>query len=90
VSYRTIKPKKKSADSALDEPIELKRTLGLVILRGDTIVSLSVEGPPPADREDKAPGVSDLTPCLLLKLNRMFCSLFLVLDVVCPRDEGWV
>jgi hypothetical protein len=55
---RTIKPKKKSAESASDEPVELKRTLGLVILRGDTIVSLSVEGPPPAEREDRGPGVS--------------------------------
>jgi small nuclear ribonucleoprotein B and B' len=62
--YRTIKPKKKSADPATDEPIELKRTLGLVILRGDTIVSLSVEGPPPADKEDKTPGVSASIPCL--------------------------
>ena len=48
--FRRIKRKPaKSAPSQAATISEEKRTLGLVILRGLHIVSLSVEGPPPAD-----------------------------------------
>ena len=51
--FRRVRTKKKGDEGPAQEQ-ELKRTLGLVILRGETVVSLSVEGPPPVVDEDKS------------------------------------
>jgi len=50
--FRRVKAKKTSES---DAPVvqEQKRTLGLVIIRGEVVVSMSVEGPPPIVEEDK-------------------------------------
>ncbi|KAG7558315.1 hypothetical protein FFLO_02785 [Filobasidium floriforme] len=56
--FRRVKGKKSktSTDPKESAPeVEQKRTLGLVILRGETIVSVSVDGPPP-NKED-GPGM---------------------------------
>ena len=53
--FRRVRGKKtKNVEKGEPAPeVEQKRTLGLVILRGETIVSVSVEGPPPnKDGED--------------------------------------
>ncbi|CAK5267325.1 unnamed protein product [Mycena citricolor] len=50
--FRRIRPKKKQGEETPPEQV-LKRTLGLVILRGETVVSMSVEGPPPVVEDDK-------------------------------------
>jgi small nuclear ribonucleoprotein B and B' len=44
--FRTIK-KSSSGGSAILEERTDKRTLGLVLIRGENVVSLAVEGPPP-------------------------------------------
>jgi small nuclear ribonucleoprotein B and B' len=64
--FRTVKAKK-TKDHPAGEPAptqQQKRTLGLVILRGETIVSVSVEGPPPAvaDGPGIAPGPGRAAP----------------------------
>ncbi|KDQ61617.1 hypothetical protein JAAARDRAFT_31093 [Jaapia argillacea MUCL 33604] len=51
--FRRVRPKKNAGETETPPMVEMKRSLGLVILRGETVVSLSVEGPPPVVDDDK-------------------------------------
>ncbi|EWC43908.1 hypothetical protein DRE_01260 [Drechslerella stenobrocha 248] len=53
---RTKRKATKSNPNAPTTEVEEKRTLGLIILRGMTIVSLSVEGPPTETPASRLPG----------------------------------
>merc|ERR1712157_399812 len=56
--FRSIRRNK----SAVIEERQEKRSLGLIIVRGDNVVSISVEGPPPPEKKTRVnpggPGVS--------------------------------
>ncbi|KAI3435946.1 hypothetical protein D9Q98_002004 [Chlorella vulgaris] len=52
--FRKLPPKKGVAE----EDREQRRVLGLVILRGDEVVDLTIEGPPPADETRLAKGAA--------------------------------
>lgn len=66
--FRRVRPKKKAGETEAGPMQEMKRTLGLVILRGETVVSISVEGPPPAQGEDNKSAVR-YTGSLLLPVR---------------------
>jgi small nuclear ribonucleoprotein B and B' len=79
--FRRVRPKKKPGESEAGPEQEMKRALGLVILRGETVVSLSVEGPPPVQDEDKKNAVrATLIPASFFRntISLSFFSLFLV------------
>ena len=60
--FRRIRPKRKQGETETPAEQEMKRTLELVILRGETVVSLSVEGPPPVVDDDKKNMVRSIPP----------------------------
>lgn len=84
--FRRVRPKKKAGEETAPEQ-EMKRTLGLVILRGETVVSISVEGPPPVvDEDKKANAVRDWTQYR----HRSAIDLFLLApNWSWSRHAGW-
>ncbi|KAK9825878.1 hypothetical protein WJX81_000251 [Elliptochloris bilobata] len=56
--YRTLPPKKGRSEEDREE----RRVLGLVLLRGDEVISICIEGPPPADSLVKAKGAAAAGP----------------------------
>ena len=56
--YRKIKSKK---GQGISEEKEEKRALGLIVVRGDSVVSMTIHGPPPPEEDEKitpgGPGV---------------------------------
>jgi len=50
--FRHVRAKKKVEETGERPEQEIKRSLGLVILRGEIVVSLSVEGPPPVQDDE--------------------------------------
>ncbi|KAI8066654.1 hypothetical protein BC940DRAFT_60550 [Gongronella butleri] len=53
--FRKVKQKSKDGKSKEGAKLQdVKRTLGLVILRGETIVSISIDGPPPPSSDDRS------------------------------------
>lgn len=61
--FRRIRTKK---GAGITEEKEEKRALGLIILRGDSVVSITIEGPPPPDTDEKVvaggPGLAKTAP----------------------------
>jgi small nuclear ribonucleoprotein (snRNP)-like protein len=70
--FRHVRPKKKQGESEAGPEQEMKRSLGLVILRGETVVSLSVEGPPPVQDDDKKNAVCATPNSREVHLNLSF------------------
>ncbi|KAI8324051.1 hypothetical protein GQ54DRAFT_82256 [Martensiomyces pterosporus] len=56
--FRTVKSKGAGAKGKTQQ---IKRTLGLVILRGESVISISVDGPPPASADPARQQRSTLT-----------------------------
>lgn len=72
--FRRVRAKKKGGEEGPAPEQEIKRALGLVILRGESVVSLSVEGPPPVQDDDKKAAGVRTSPHLLRYARYTACS----------------
>src|SRR6266436_3332314 len=88
--FRRVRPKKKAGETETPAEQEMKRALGLVILRGENVVSLSVEGPPPVVDDDKNNAVR-IVSLLRSGVSEAFLLSFpLVPAVACLQAVVWV
>ena len=90
--FRRVRPKKKPGESEAGPEQEMKRALGLVILRGETVVSISVEGPPPVQDDDKKNAVCVTSNLRQVHLNHSFLvhlSFLLALVAGCRLGVEW-
>ena len=90
--FRRVRPKKKQGETETPAMQEMKRTLGLVILRGETVVSLSVEGPPPVVDEDKKSAVREICSGPAAFFAGRIADPLINLAVTCrawPRHACW-
>jgi small nuclear ribonucleoprotein B and B' len=87
--FRRVRPKKKAGETETPAEQEMKRALGLVILRGENVVSLSVEGPPPVVDEDKNNAVRIVEWSRSCISEAFLFSFPLVLVVVCLQVVVW-
>lgn len=86
--FRRVRQKKKGDEGPAQEQ-EIKRTLGLVILRGETIVSLTVEGPPPAQDDDKkTPSVRIFLTSLMTTVDLNFVQILPGIGRGMPAGRG--